>query len=51
MLSDKYNYLHSVFSVQLLEDYHCCHDDTELMIMSDLKDSQNQWEVKEVKDK
>ena len=42
VLSDKYSYLHSVFSVQLLEDYHCHHNNTELMTMSDLEDSQNQ---------
>jgi len=41
-LSAKYAYLHSVFSIQLLEDYCCCHDDAELMIMSDLENFQNE---------
>ena len=41
VLSTKYAHLYSVFSIQLLEDYHCYHNNTELMIMSDLKDSQN----------
>ena len=40
-LSTKYAHLHSIFSIQLLEDYHHCHDDTELMIMSDFKNFQN----------
>ena len=51
VLSTKYACLHSVFSIQLLEDYHCCHDNAELMIMSDLKNSQNNWNMKEVRDK
>ena len=42
VLSTKYVCLHSVFSIQLLEDYHCHHNDTELMIMSDLENSQNE---------
>ena len=42
VLSTKYACLHSVFFIQLLEDYCCCHDDAELMIMSDLEDSQNE---------
>ena len=42
VLSAKYVCLHLVFSVQLLEDYHCCHNNAELMIMSDLKNFQNQ---------
>ncbi len=41
MLFTKYVCLHSVFSIQLLEDYHCYHNNTELIIMSDLKDLQN----------
>ena len=41
-LSTKYVCLHSVFSIQLLENYCCHHDDTELMIMPDLEDSQNE---------
>ena len=40
-LSAKYAYLHSVFSIQLLEDYCCYHDNTEFMIMPDLKNFQN----------
>ena len=40
-LFTKYAHLHSVFSVQLLEDYHHCHNNTKLMIMSDLEDLQN----------
>ena len=50
-LSTKYDQLHSVFPVQLLENYHWCHDNAELMIMSDLEDSQNKWDVKKVKNK
>ena len=50
-LSMKYDWLHSVFSVQLLEDYHWCHDDAELMIMPDLEDSQNEWNMKKVRNK
>ena len=50
-LFNKYVCLHSVFSIQLLEDYHHHHDDAELMIMSDLKDSQNKWNVKKVRNK
>ena len=50
-LSTKYAHLHSVFSIQLLENYCCCHDDAELMIMPDLKDSQNEWDVKKVRNK
>ena len=41
MLSTKYVCLHSVFSIQLLENYHYHHNDAELMIMSDLKNLQN----------
>ena len=41
-LSIKYAHLHSVFFIQLLEDYHYHHDDTELMIMSDLENFQNE---------
>ena len=51
VLSMKYACLHSVFSIQLLEDYHWHHDDAELMIMPDLEDFQNEWDVKEVRDK
>ena len=50
-LSTKYDWLHPVFPVQLLEDYHQCHDDTELMIMSDLEDFQNEWDMKKVRNK
>ena len=42
VLSAKYVCLHSVFSVQLLENYYCYHDNAELMIMSDLEDFQNE---------
>ena len=38
----KYVCLHSVFFVQLLEDYCCHHNDAELMIMSDFKNFQNE---------
>ena len=41
ILFNKYVCLHSVFSIQLLEDYCHHHDDAELMTMSDLKDLQN----------
>jgi len=41
MLSTKYACLHSVFSIQLLEDYHCHHNNIEFMIMSDLENLQN----------
>ena len=51
ILLNKYVCLHSVFSIQLLEDYHHCYNDAELMIMSDLKDSQNEWDVKKVRNK
>ena len=40
-LFTKYVCLHLVFSIQLLENYHCCYDDAELMIMLDFKDFQN----------
>ncbi len=48
ILSDKYIRLHLIFLIQLLEDYHYCHDNAELMAMPDLEDSQNEWDVKEV---
>jgi len=50
-LFNKYARLHSIFLVQLLEDYHYCHDNAKLMAMSDLKDLQNEWDVEEVWDK
>ena len=50
-LSTKYVCLHSVFSIQLLEDYHHCHDNAELMIMSDFEDFQNKWNMKKVRNK
>jgi len=50
-LSAKYVCLHSVFLIQLLEDYHHYHNNVELMIMSDLKNFQNKWNVKKVKNK
>ena len=37
----KYAHLYSVFFIQLLEDYHYHHNNTELMIMSDLENFQN----------
>ena len=42
VLLAKYAHLHSVFFIQLLEDYYCHYNDTELIIMSDLKDFQNE---------
>ena len=52
LLSNKYAKLYLVFPVQLLEDYHCCQNDAELvMSMPDLEDSQDEWEVEEVQDK
>ena len=50
-LPDKYAWLHPVFLIQLLENYCCCDDDAELMAMPDLKESQENWDVKEVWDK
>jgi len=50
-LPEKYARLHPVFPVQLLEEYHCHHDDAELMKMPDLEDPQDEWEVEEVRDK
>ena len=41
ILLNKYVCLHSVFSIQLLEDYHHHYNNIKLMIMSDLKDFQN----------
>ena len=41
-LSEKYVCLYFVFSIQLLEDYCHHHNDAELMIMPDLKNSQNE---------
>ena len=49
--STKYACLHSVFSIQLLENYHHHHNDAELMIMSDLEDFQNKWNMKKVRNK
>ena len=50
-LLNKYVCLHPVFSIQLLEDYHHHYNDAKLMIMSDLEDSQNEWDVKKVRNK
>ena len=47
-LSDKYVQLHDMFSIQLLEIYHCWDDDESLMTMSDLKDLQDEWEIEKV---
>ena len=41
VLSTKYAHLHSVFFIQLLKNYCCCHNNTKLMIMSDFKNFQN----------
>ena len=41
-LFTKYAHLHSVFFIQLLENYCHHYNDTELMIMSDLEDFQNE---------
>ena len=41
VLSTKYVCLHSVFSIQLLKDYCWCHNNAELMIMSNLENLQN----------
>lgn len=41
-LSEKYTYLHPVFSVQLLEEYCCYHNNAKLMMMSDFKDFQEE---------
>ena len=38
VLSTKYACLHSVFFIQLLENYCYCHNNAEFMIMSDLED-------------
>ena len=51
VLSTKYDHLHSVFLIQLLEDYYQHHNDAELIIMPDLKDFQNKWDMKKVKNK
>src|SRR5438045_273953 len=50
-LPKKYARLHPVFPVQLLEEYHRCHDNAELMKMPNLEDPQDEWEVEEVQDK
>jgi transposase InsO family protein len=50
-LPNKYDRLHPVFPVQLLEDYRRRHDDAELMTMPDLEDPQDEWDVEEVRDK
>ena len=42
VLFSKYACLHSVFSIQLLENYYHYDDDAELIIMSDLKNLQNE---------
>ena len=48
-LLNKYAWLHSIFSVQMLKHYHR-HDNTELtaMPMPDLKKSPDEWNVEEV---
>ena len=50
-LPAKYSWLHNVFPIQLLEDYHRREDDNSPMAMPDLEDPQDEWEVKEVLDK
>ena len=42
MVFTKYVCLHSVFFIQLLKNYCCCHNNTELIIMSDFKNFQNE---------
>lgn len=49
-LLNKYSRLHDVFPVQLIESYCCWDDDDSLMTMPDLKDPQDEWEIKEVLD-
>ena len=49
-LPNKYSRLHDVFPVQLLEDYHHREDDESLMMMPDLEDPEDEWEVEEVLD-
>ena len=51
VLSAKYAHLHSVFSIQLLENYCHHHDNAELMMMSDLENLQNEWNMKKVRNK
>ena len=51
ILFTKYAHLHSVFFIQLLENYCHCHNNIEFMIMSDFEDFQNEWDVKKVKNK
>ena len=41
VLFTKYAYLHSVFFIQLLKNYHHHHNNAEFIIMSDLEDFQN----------
>ena len=50
-LLEKYTQLHLVFSIQLLEEYHYCHDNTKLMKMPNLEDPQDKQEVEKVQDK
>ena len=47
-LFNKYAWLHNVFSVQLLENYHQHTDDVKLMIILDLENSQDEWEIEKV---
>ena len=51
VLSTKYVCLHSVFSIQLLKDYHYHHNNTNFMIMSDFKNFQNKWNMKKIRNK
>jgi hypothetical protein len=50
-LPDKYAWLHPVFPIQFLEDYHHHHNNAKLMAMLDLKEPQDDWKVEEVQDK
>ena len=49
-LPNKYSRLHDMFLVQLLEDYYHREDDESLMMMPDLEDPEDEWEVEEVLD-
>ena len=42
ILSTKYVYLYLIFFIQLLKNYCCCHNNAELIIMSDFENFQNE---------
>jgi len=48
VLPEKYTQLYPVFPIQLLETYHCCQNDTELMIIPNLEDPLDKWEVEKI---